>query len=318
MTLTGGCQCGAVRINCHAPPLAMIRCHCTDCQRQSASAFGLSVYLPPDALSVDGPVAWFETRTAAGRQMRRHFCPRCGVRLWHRRHPDAAFLALKGGVLDPGHGLEPVAELWTRARLGWVALIPGALVYETQPADWAPVFARFAARRAEAAPPEAGDALDRFAAALPPGAQVLDLGRGGHDATRRLRAQGFAVTTADPAAAIVAGHPAPPAGEGGTGPAFDAIWADLGALHIPRAAWPGLPARIARGLRAGGVLHLGLTLPADRAGGRDPVPPGPAPAEALRRMVAAAGLVILRLDVSPDAGGSTGAVRIDILARHAG
>lgn len=34
---TGGCRCGRVRIRITAPPMLTTACHCTDCQRMSAS-----------------------------------------------------------------------------------------------------------------------------------------------------------------------------------------------------------------------------------------------------------------------------------------
>ena len=39
----GGCQCGAVRYRIHGEPLGLAVCHCTECQRQSGSAFGMSL-----------------------------------------------------------------------------------------------------------------------------------------------------------------------------------------------------------------------------------------------------------------------------------
>jgi hypothetical protein len=37
-----GCQCGAVRYQVEGDPLAVVICLCTECQRQSGSAFGMS------------------------------------------------------------------------------------------------------------------------------------------------------------------------------------------------------------------------------------------------------------------------------------
>src|SRR5260370_2404122 len=41
--LTGGCQCGAVRYEIAGAPVATYVCHCRECRKQSASAFGISV-----------------------------------------------------------------------------------------------------------------------------------------------------------------------------------------------------------------------------------------------------------------------------------
>lgn len=41
------CQCGAVRFTTPLPkPLALYICHCSECRRQSSSAFGTSAIFP--------------------------------------------------------------------------------------------------------------------------------------------------------------------------------------------------------------------------------------------------------------------------------
>ena len=41
--LTGGCQCGEVRYEIAGAPREVYVCHCLECRKQSASAFGISV-----------------------------------------------------------------------------------------------------------------------------------------------------------------------------------------------------------------------------------------------------------------------------------
>ena len=48
----GGCRCGAVRIRVTKPPLLTAACHCTGCQRMSASAFSLTLSVPADGFEV--------------------------------------------------------------------------------------------------------------------------------------------------------------------------------------------------------------------------------------------------------------------------
>ena len=50
--LEGGCRCGRVRLLIGAPPLLTMACHCTGCQRMSASAFSLSAAIPSEAFTV--------------------------------------------------------------------------------------------------------------------------------------------------------------------------------------------------------------------------------------------------------------------------
>jgi hypothetical protein len=42
---TGGCVCGATCYRLTAEPLTLYACHCTDCQKRSGSAFGLSMWV---------------------------------------------------------------------------------------------------------------------------------------------------------------------------------------------------------------------------------------------------------------------------------
>jgi hypothetical protein len=51
---TGGCQCGSVRYVLAAEPVRTVACHCKECQRQSGSAFGMSMIVPGKSLTVTG------------------------------------------------------------------------------------------------------------------------------------------------------------------------------------------------------------------------------------------------------------------------
>jgi len=92
---TGGCVCGATRYRLTAEPLTLYACHCTDCQKRSGSAFGLSMWV----------------------------------------HRGALELTLRPGTLDDTSWLVPVAHIWTRSALPWFRFPEGVPTYEKQPAD---------------------------------------------------------------------------------------------------------------------------------------------------------------------------------------
>ena len=50
--LMGGCPCGANRYVIEAYPLLLYVCHCTDCQRQSGSAFAMNMPVPAKAFRI--------------------------------------------------------------------------------------------------------------------------------------------------------------------------------------------------------------------------------------------------------------------------
>ncbi|WP_444875214.1 GFA family protein [Mangrovibrevibacter kandeliae] len=43
---TRGCECGRLRCESAGKPLGLHVCHCRECQKQSASAFGMSLPMP--------------------------------------------------------------------------------------------------------------------------------------------------------------------------------------------------------------------------------------------------------------------------------
>lgn len=133
---TGGCQCGAVR---YAVELAtkpvVYACHCRECQRQSASGFGLSAPVPGEALTVTGEISVYERATDSGSRTHCYFCPVCGTRLYHRSERSPELATLKAGTLDNAADLRPVAHLWTSRKHGWLWLNESAELFATQPDD---------------------------------------------------------------------------------------------------------------------------------------------------------------------------------------
>jgi hypothetical protein len=120
MSLEGGCLCGAVRYRIHADPLTLYACHCTDCQRQSGSAFGLSLAL--------------DLTTDDGRNRRPRLCGACGTRLYNESKV-AEVVVVRGGTVDGAAKLRPIGHIWTTSAQPWVRIPEGALTYPEQPAD---------------------------------------------------------------------------------------------------------------------------------------------------------------------------------------
>ncbi|WP_244928672.1 methyltransferase domain-containing protein [Nocardioides sp. W7] len=110
---------------------------------------------------------------------------------------------------------------------------------------------------------------DRFAAALAPGARVLEIGSGpGRDA-RALEDAGLSVRRTDVSERFVEllraeGHEADvldPLGDDlddprRPGTPYDGVWASASLLHVARADLPEVLRRLAAATRTGGVLHL--------------------------------------------------------------
>ena len=120
----GGCQCGAVRYRFDGATLDLAVCHCTDCQRQSGSAFGMSLWIPAEAFHLlSGSLKFFEVVCDSGRIKACAFCPRCGTRIYHRT--DEAGISIKAGTLDDTSSLRPTSHYWTKRKQPWVHVPEG-------------------------------------------------------------------------------------------------------------------------------------------------------------------------------------------------
>jgi hypothetical protein len=124
--ITGGCQCGAVRYEITGEPVALYVCHCRECQKQSASAFGVSVIVRRSGFRITrGEVKVWSRATDRGGTLDCAFCPQCGSRLWHEAAGSADTISVKGGSLDEAIDLRPAVHIWTARK------VPGVLIPET-------------------------------------------------------------------------------------------------------------------------------------------------------------------------------------------
>ena len=129
----GGCQCGAIRFVVDVAPSTIYVCHCRKCRKQSASAFGISVIVPRDALLVtqDTPAHW-ACAGDSGRSYDSAFCPTCGTRLWHAGEGNAT-ISIKGGALDDPPRLRDAVHIWVSRKLPGVIIPDGAQQFPEEP-----------------------------------------------------------------------------------------------------------------------------------------------------------------------------------------
>ena len=112
----GGCRCGQVRLRISVAPLLTMACHCTGCQRMSASAFSLSAAIPSEGFAVtkgDPVIGGLHGAT------RHYFCPHCMS--WMFTRPDGfdTFVNLRPTMLDDCTWFVPFIETMTSEKLPW-------------------------------------------------------------------------------------------------------------------------------------------------------------------------------------------------------
>lgn len=123
----GGCQCGEIRYESEGQPIALYICHCKECQKQSASAFGISLDVNRAYFRITQgkPKYWFRT-SDSGRKLKCAFCPTCGSRLWHEYESGAhsETISIKGGSLDQPLDVSNATHVWVSRKLPGI-LVPG-------------------------------------------------------------------------------------------------------------------------------------------------------------------------------------------------
>lgn len=103
----GSCLCGDVTVTFATIVKPPVACHCSQCRKTSGHVWA-SVPVARDALTVTGPVAWFDSSAEA----RRGFCPRCGSSLlWEHSADDHVGVA--AGCLDGPTGLTLRGHIFT-------------------------------------------------------------------------------------------------------------------------------------------------------------------------------------------------------------
>jgi hypothetical protein len=103
-------------------PLHVRRCHCTNCRKESGSAFSVYAHWPVEVFEMTGEIASYDGRG---------FCARCGLRLLDLTDAAEGVIEIRIGSLDDApFELTPRTEIWVKRRESWIPAVDGAIQYE--------------------------------------------------------------------------------------------------------------------------------------------------------------------------------------------
>jgi hypothetical protein len=112
-TLTGGCQCGAVRYRLHQIPTEPSICHCRMCQKAFGSFFAPLAGVQLDKFEVTrGKLSIFKSSDI----VERGFCRDCGTPLSFR-YLAKNRISVSIGSLDEPHRVKPIVQDGIEGRL---------------------------------------------------------------------------------------------------------------------------------------------------------------------------------------------------------
>ncbi len=118
----GGCLCGKLRFTLKEDPQMMAVCHCTDCQKQTSSAFSVVAIAAEQAVTVVGSSKVYEKLGDSGQPVQRHFCPDCGTTVFTKADVMPGATILKGGAFDDTSWLKPTLHIFCDSAQNWVKI----------------------------------------------------------------------------------------------------------------------------------------------------------------------------------------------------
>ena len=117
--ISGRCLCGEVRFETTNEPVLQLMCHCTDCQTISGAAAYAAYVVPINTLKVvQGETAHFSVHADSGRINSRHFCPKCGSRVWAILE-EMGMASVNGLALDDRAHFKPAANHMPGSAPNW-------------------------------------------------------------------------------------------------------------------------------------------------------------------------------------------------------
>jgi hypothetical protein len=131
MTITGGCQCGAVRYELSGPPDRVSICHCRDCQLSSGAPMVAWAAMPATRFRVtQGAPAVINS---SGESFR-YFCGRCGTGLYYVNETFLpGIIDVQSMTLDDPSAFPPSAQVQTAEQPAWATAIHALPAFRRYP-----------------------------------------------------------------------------------------------------------------------------------------------------------------------------------------
>ncbi|HEV2333983.1 MAG TPA: GFA family protein [Stellaceae bacterium] len=131
--ITGGCRCGQVRYSANAEPAFTGVCHCTNCQKESGTAFSVVIAVPQAALAIQGSPKSYTSKGDSGKAVVAKFCPNCGSTLLSEPELMPGMSIVRAGTLDDTSWLKPTMEIYCDSKQPWVELGGGLQSFPKMP-----------------------------------------------------------------------------------------------------------------------------------------------------------------------------------------
>jgi len=142
LPVEGACMCGQVRLKVSIPPIMTAACHCTGCQKLSASAFSLTAMIPSEGVEVIGDTAIGALHNAS----KYEYCPNC-LNWLITRPAGMPFVNVRPTMFNVLAWSTPFMETCASDKLAWAKTSARHSYAQYPPeADYGPLMAEYAAQ----------------------------------------------------------------------------------------------------------------------------------------------------------------------------
>jgi hypothetical protein len=117
--LIGGCLCGGVRFELHAPPDGASYCHCTRCQRRTGTGASANASVDGNALRITKGETLITSWRHPDGGFEKCFCRTCGSHLFSRNPDDHSQMGLRLGAVDGDPGVRPTKRQFVDYAAVW-------------------------------------------------------------------------------------------------------------------------------------------------------------------------------------------------------
>jgi hypothetical protein len=132
--MEGGCACGAVRFKIAGPLAGVGVCYCRACQYASGGGPAYVALAPKSGFAITkGEPKVFSSKSDAGADIGRAFCPDCGTPIYSIPSETTPFFPVKLGALDDSSGLAPMVHVYTEAAQPWHLMHEGLPKFARMP-----------------------------------------------------------------------------------------------------------------------------------------------------------------------------------------
>ncbi len=135
MKIDGGCLCGHITYEAEVDPARVGICHCTDCQTNSGTAYGVVAITDAAQFTLlTGTLKVYEKTADSGTVRALSFCPECGTRIHATTVGEGSdFMGIRVGTIRQRAALKPRIQVWCRSALEWTRDLSDLPRFETQP-----------------------------------------------------------------------------------------------------------------------------------------------------------------------------------------